>query len=218
MDSQSESTAALFDVYLRLRPSLGSEDDQFLDVEPSDNDSWPKHITIRPPVNDHRKRAVEKFAFTRVFGEESSQLDIFHGTEVSQLITGVLGCEGRPRNGLLATLGVTGSGKVCQTRPFNGRLIIGQSHTILGSKSQRGLTQLVLDVLFKSISHNMAHATYVNSVFPSLAASDVSDSQMMLASQFLDLLYGDSQSTRGSCSRAQTPMLVSRDHRKEGND
>jgi len=137
MDSQSEATAALFDVYLRLRPSLGSEDDQFLDVEPSDNDSWPKHITIRPPVNDHRKRAVEKFAFTRVFGEESSQLDIFHGTEVSQLITGVLGCEGRPRNGLLATLGVTGSGKVCQTRAFDWRLIMdrvirfsGRSHSV----------------------------------------------------------------------------------------
>jgi Kinesin motor domain len=217
MDSQSESTAALFDVYLRLRPSLGSEDDQFLDVEPAVNDGWPKHITIRPPVNDNRKRAVEKFAFTRVFGEESSQLDIFHGTEVSQLITGVLGCEGRPRNGLLATLGVTGSGKVCGIRGFGERLTVRQSHTILGSKSHRGLTQMVLDVLFKSISHNMAHATYVNSVFPSLAASDVSDAQMMPASHFLDMLYGEGQSTRGSCSRAQTPMLVSGDRRTEGS-
>jgi hypothetical protein len=119
MEVQSESTAALFDVYLRLRPSLGSEDDQFLDVEPSEIDGRPKHITIRPPVNDHRKRAVEKFAFTRVFGEDSSQLDIFHGTGISQLIDGVLGCEGRPRNGLLATLGVTGSGKVRRMKLFD---------------------------------------------------------------------------------------------------
>jgi hypothetical protein len=124
MDSQSESTSALFDVYLRLRPSAGSEDDQFLDVEPPTDDSWPKHITIRPPVNDHRKRAVEKFAFTRVFGEESSQLDIFHGAEVAQLITGVLGAEGRPRNGLLATLGVTGSGKACRNQGFDGNLTV----------------------------------------------------------------------------------------------
>jgi hypothetical protein len=123
MDVQSESTSALFDVYLRLRPSLGSEDDRFLDVEPSEIHGWPKHITIRPPANDHRKRAVEKFAFTRVFREDASQLDIFHGTGVLQLIDGVLGCEGRPRDGLLATLGVTGSGKVCRFEKLYGCLI-----------------------------------------------------------------------------------------------
>lgn len=68
----------------------------------------PTHITIRPPT-DSRKRAVEKFAFTKVFEEEATQLDIFRGTGVMPLVEGVLG-EGR--DGLLATLGVTGSGKV----------------------------------------------------------------------------------------------------------
>ena len=52
---------------------------------------------------------MEKFAFTKVFEEDTSQLDIFKGTGVIPLVEGVLG-EGR--DGLLATLGVTGSGKV----------------------------------------------------------------------------------------------------------
>lgn len=68
----------------------------------------PTHITIHPP-SDSRKRAVEKFAFTKVFEEEASQLDIFRGAGVVPLVEGVLE-EGR--DGLLATLGVTGSGKV----------------------------------------------------------------------------------------------------------
>lgn len=44
-----------------------------------------------------------------VFEEESSQLDLFRGTGVIPLVEGVIG-EGR--DGLVATLGVTGSGKV----------------------------------------------------------------------------------------------------------
>lgn len=68
----------------------------------------PTHITIHPP-SDSRKRAVEKFAFTKVFEEGATQLDIFKGVGVVPLVEGVL-VEGR--DGLLATLGVTGSGKV----------------------------------------------------------------------------------------------------------
>jgi hypothetical protein len=102
----------LFDVYLRLRPSYSGASDRYLDVEPPDYDSYPKHITIKPPAHDHRKRAVEKFAFTRVFGEDAGQLDLFRGTGALPLLEGVLGADGRGRDGLLATLGVTGSGKV----------------------------------------------------------------------------------------------------------
>ena len=68
----------------------------------------PTHITIHPP-SDSRKRAVEKFAFTKVFEEEASQLKLFQGTGAIPLVGGVLN-EGR--DGLIATLGVTGSGKV----------------------------------------------------------------------------------------------------------
>jgi hypothetical protein len=44
------------------------------------------------------------------------------------------------RDGMLATLGVTGSGK---------------SHTILGNKSQRGMTQLALDLVFSSLENKI---------------------------------------------------------------
>ena len=119
---------SLFQVYLRLRPSQlpstqalqpslypqlpqTAQPERFLTVEaPSFNnhDFTPTHITVHP-LNDSRKRAVEKFAFTKVFEEDATQLDIFKGTGAISLIEGVLA---ERRDGLLATLGVTGSGKV----------------------------------------------------------------------------------------------------------
>ena|SRR5436305_2370921 len=123
--STSSSSSALFQVYLRLRPHLtphsraaqNPPSERYLTVEPSSltsNDaegSVPTHITIVPP-SDSRRRAVEKFAFTRVFEEDAAQLDIFTGIGVVPLIEGVLGAKGEGRDGLVATLGVTGSGKV----------------------------------------------------------------------------------------------------------
>jgi hypothetical protein len=114
--AEQKSQAALFQVYLRLRPPPTSQQtatERFLSVEePVKDDELPTHITLNPP-NDNRRRAVEKFAFTTVFEEEATQLDLFHGTGVLPLIEGVLGPQGGDgRDGLLATLGVTGSGKV----------------------------------------------------------------------------------------------------------
>ena len=125
------SSTSLFQVYLRLRPPpsplvqltpqslypLLPPPERYLTVEhpgPESQDEMPTHITLNPP-NDSRKRAVEKFAFTKVFEEQAEQIDIFKGTGVIALVEGVLG-EGR--DGLLATLGVTGSGKVCKARVF----------------------------------------------------------------------------------------------------
>jgi len=116
---------SLFQVYLRLRPppsplvQLTPQSlyphlppaERYLTVEPAVpnvSDGTPTHITLNPP-SDSRKRAVEKFAFTKVFEEQAEQIDIFRGTGIVPLVEGVLG-EGR--DGLCATLGVTGSGKV----------------------------------------------------------------------------------------------------------
>jgi len=107
----SKPTTALFDVYLRLRPSSATDKERFLDVE--DNPNAPTHVTIHPPANDHRKRAIERFAFTRVYEEQVGQREIFESTGVLPLVEGVLGGHGREgRDGVVATLGVTGSGKV----------------------------------------------------------------------------------------------------------
>lgn len=111
--AENKSSTSLFDVYLRLRPSSSNAAaERFLDVETGE-ENCPRHITIKPPANDHRKRAIERFEFTRVFEENAAQLAIFNGVGVLPLVEGVLGQEGREgRDGLLATLGVTGSGKV----------------------------------------------------------------------------------------------------------
>ncbi|KAF2262596.1 kinesin [Lojkania enalia] len=189
MEPPARPSSSLFDVFLRLRPSISSNT-RFLNVEETEAAN-PTHITIKPPTNDNRKRAIEKFAFTRVFEEDAHQLELFKCTGVVPLIEGVLGANGRDgRDGLLATLGVTGSGK---------------SHTILGTKSQRGLTQMALDVLFQSTGNQLVQSFYGAPAFSSLAAADVSEAHMFTATAYLDSMNGDNQSERFP-SRAQTPM------------
>ena len=134
--SHNHATASLFQVYLRLKPAVtpttgahaeAALQGRYLCVEEANSadagQEAPTHITVIPPA-DSRRRAVEKFAFTRVFQEEASQLDVFQGTNIVSLIEGVLAPEGRrARDGLVATLGVTGSGKV--RRSF---IALGSSH------------------------------------------------------------------------------------------
>ncbi|KAH7403879.1 kinesin family protein-like protein [Cadophora sp. MPI-SDFR-AT-0126] len=195
MESNPKNKASLFDVYLRLRPPPAGQptSDRFLTVEETSEDAAPTHITLNPP-NDNRRRAIEKFAFTEVFEEESTQLDLFQGTGVLPLVEGVLGPQGgEGRDALLATLGVTGSGK---------------SHTILGSRTQRGLTQLALDLLFRSISHNILDPSTSTSLHATVAASDPSEAQVMSAQMFLDTMYGDTSGASRASSRAPTPMVV----------
>ncbi|KFZ13147.1 hypothetical protein V501_03852 [Pseudogymnoascus sp. VKM F-4519 (FW-2642)] len=200
MEPPPKPQSALFQVYLRLRPPPApnslyptlTTSERFVTVEES-NEGAPTHITLNPP-NDNRRRAVEKFGFTQVFEEEASQLDIFHGTGVIPLVEGVLAANGGDgRDGLLATLGVTGSGK---------------SHTILGSRSQRGLTQLALDLLFRSISNNILDPSTTYSLHASVAASDPSEAQVLSSQGFLDIIYGDQSCASRATSRAATPMRV----------
>jgi hypothetical protein len=111
MEPPARPSSALFDVFLRLRPSH-SANARFLTVEEGEG-RHPTHITIKPPTEDKRKRAIERFAFTRVFQEDAHQKELFNSTGVVPMIEGVLGAPGHHgRDGLLATLGVTGSGKV----------------------------------------------------------------------------------------------------------
>ena len=117
MESQKTSSN-LFNIFLRLRPARAhAAQDRFLTVErPGGNEGGedsgpPTHITLDPPSD--RRRAIEKFAFTRVFEEDATQLDVFHCTGVAPLVEGVIAPHGGPgTDGLVATLGVTGSGKV----------------------------------------------------------------------------------------------------------
>lgn len=87
-----------------------------------------------------------------------------------------------------------------------------QSHTILGSKSQRGLTQMSLDVIFKALEPTIKPPD--NSINPNLlasvAASDPCEAQFFAAQTFLEAVYGDPNADRGRNSRAQTPISSSR--------
>ncbi|KAK0627974.1 P-loop containing nucleoside triphosphate hydrolase protein [Immersiella caudata] len=188
----SQKSHNLFQVYLRLRPAQGTQGERFLAVEePEAHDFPPKHITLNPP-ND-RRRAVEKFAFTQVFEEDASQLDVFHCTNVAGLVEGVLAPHGGDgTDALLATLGVTGSGK---------------THTILGSRSQRGLTQLALDVIFRSLGRNILNCTSDPTLEYSISASDASEATIFTAASFLDSVYADPAAPLRSSTRAPTPML-----------
>lgn len=85
-----------------------------------------------------------------------------------------------------------------------------QSHTILGSKSQRGLTQLSLDLLFRSLDGQVLHPERDSSVVSSLNVADPSEAQILPASEYLDGFYGDLTQDRGN-SRAATPMTVGED-------
>ena len=80
-----------------------------------------------------------------------------------------------------------------------------QTHTILGSKAQRGLTQLSVDLLFRSLEGKILYPATNPSLVSSLAAVDAADAQIQSASAFLDGIYGDGMA---SSSRAATPMTV----------
>jgi hypothetical protein len=84
-----------------------------------------------------------------------------------------------------------------------------KSHTILGTKSQRGLVQMSLDVLYQTCEEQLVQSIYGAPAFSSLAKADVSEANMFTATAYLDSLYGDNQSERFP-SRAQTPAAVSR--------
>lgn len=82
-----------------------------LQVQPNEEETvkpYSTHITLQPP-NDSRKRAIERFGFTKVFHEEAAQLEVFEEIGAMENIQNVLK---NGRDGLIATLGVTGSGKV----------------------------------------------------------------------------------------------------------
>ncbi|OIW32612.1 P-loop containing nucleoside triphosphate hydrolase protein [Coniochaeta ligniaria NRRL 30616] len=201
MDTSTMSSSAppkshnLFQVFLRLRPpqaGASQSAERFLAVEPPAKEhTAPTHITLNPP-NDSR-RAIEKFAFTQVFEEDSTQLDVFHCTGVIPLVEGVLAPHGGDgTDALLATLGVTGSGK---------------SHTILGSKTQRGMTQLALDVIFRSLGHNLLDCASHPYLEASISGSDPSEAAVCSASAFLETVYADPQDRPRPSSRAPTPMI-----------
>jgi len=119
-------TAQLFQVFLRLRPSSPQSsvsETPFLTTATGQN-----FVYVTPPQERNRFRAIEKFGFTRIFDELSEQKDVFAETVMPLLQQAING-----RDGTLATLGVTGSGKVGLLTPLNnciGANIQGSNRTV----------------------------------------------------------------------------------------
>ncbi|RMZ77983.1 hypothetical protein DV738_g4118, partial [Chaetothyriales sp. CBS 135597] len=172
-----------------------TDDDQFLDEKSflvRQIELLPSELELKnggsggqEPPNDSRKRAIERFGFTKVFREDATQEDLFRETGAADNIVRSLLQTGR--DGLIATLGVTGSGK---------------SYTTLGSRSQRGITQMALDVIFHSIGSQLARVD--DGLVAALQASDPAEAHLLPASTFLEQTYESGD--RARLSRAQTPL------------
>jgi hypothetical protein len=78
---------------------------------------------------------------------------------------------------------------------------------MLGSKTQRGLTQLALDVIFRSIESNIVDCASQPTLEASITASDASEASIFSAPAFLDPVYGDFTAS-ARASRATTPLVV----------
>ncbi|KAF8437386.1 P-loop containing nucleoside triphosphate hydrolase protein [Kalaharituber pfeilii] len=193
-------TSIVFDVFLRLRPPshrcLGNP--RFLSTIPTE----PFHVyATQPPTisllnfvtTGHRKnenlnesntsqpavpqvptsrssRTIEKFSFAEIFPEASTQLEVFERTVLPllvDLVKGGNGPDGRTgKDGLLATLGITGSGK---------------THTILGSRTQLGMMQMSLEILFDALDGKIFG---YNEMKEQLLASDNSEAIISNAHEF----------------------------------
>lgn len=69
------------------------------------------------------------------------------------------------------------------------------------------MTQLALDVLYRSINNNIVDCNTSPALEASIQASDASEANLSTASAFLETTYSDFSGSRGG-SRAATPMIV----------
>ncbi|KAA8895624.1 P-loop containing nucleoside triphosphate hydrolase protein [Sphaerosporella brunnea] len=169
-----------FQVYLRLRPSSQQSsvsDSRFISAIPGQSTS----ICVTPP-DRARTRTIDKYTFTKVFDESAKQLEVFQETVLPLVQDAING-----RDGMMATLGVTGSGK---------------THTILGNKEQRGMVQLALDIIFRSLDSKMVDYSRMD-----IVAFDHTDAVVLDWEQFFGRL--NSALEQGNVSASKRPTMAS---------
>jgi hypothetical protein len=184
VNSTCNNSPTYFQVFLRLRPSnphSSISDFRFISAA-----NGQCHIFVTPPERT-RTRAIDRYSFTKVFDETSQQLDVFKGT-VLPLVEGAI----KGRDGMLATLGVTGSGK---------------THTILGNKEQRGMIQLSLDIIFNSLDGKMVDYSRVD-----IASFDHTEAVVLNTPQYFARLnsaldQGHASGSKRSSMVTNTPSL-----------
>ena len=181
---QSSNTPTYFLVFLRLRPSSAHHpsftDVRFISPAPAapgpSSSSSSNSIFISPPDRartttgngggNGARGTTDKYTFSKVFAESASQREVFTTTALPLVRDAIqLG-----RDAMLATLGVTGSGK---------------THTILGNRHQRGIVQLSLDVILSSLAGKLVDCERVD-----VGAFDRSDGVVRSAPHYFSLLPG----------------------------
>ncbi|CAL8280715.1 unnamed protein product [Lota lota] len=129
------------EVYLRIRPFTTAESHS---AESQDcvNMESPETVLLKPPRTSSRlsdksvPSTIQRFHFSKVYGPETSQLDLFEGT-VKDLVRHVL--EGG--NSLVFTYGVTNAGK---------------TFTFLGPDGDAGLLPRSLQLVFHSVEERVS--------------------------------------------------------------
>ncbi|KAK3559427.1 hypothetical protein QTP86_013498 [Hemibagrus guttatus] len=125
-------------VYLRIRPLISTEN-EFGESQKCISVEYPDTVVLKAPRLSMTSRKSEKigpqleqrFQFSKVYGPETTQRQIFEGT-TKALVKDVLGGE----NSLVFTYGVTNAGK---------------TFTFLGPESDGGIVPRSLNVIFNSI-------------------------------------------------------------------
>ncbi|XP_030218827.1 kinesin-like protein KIF20B isoform X7 [Gadus morhua] len=129
------------EVYLRIRPFTTAESDSTESQDCVTMES-PETVLLKPPRNSSRlsdksvPQTGQHFHFSKVYGPETSQLDLFDGT-VKDLVRHVL--EGG--NSLVFTYGVTNAGK---------------TFTFLGPDGDAGLLPRSLQLVFRSVEERLS--------------------------------------------------------------
>ncbi|CAL8319605.1 unnamed protein product [Arctogadus glacialis] len=129
------------EVYLRIRPFTTAESDSTESQDCVTMES-PETVLLKPPRNSSRlsdksvPQTGQRFHFSKVYGPETSQLDLFDGT-VKDLVRHVL--EGG--NSLVFTYGVTNAGK---------------TFTFLGPDGDAGLLPRSLQLVFRSVEERLS--------------------------------------------------------------
>ncbi|KAF8429528.1 P-loop containing nucleoside triphosphate hydrolase protein [Tirmania nivea] len=154
----------------QLTPGRGSNDDKYHAISPRS----PK------PREAAKAKAIEKFRFTEILPENSSQRDVFGRATVPLLIETIGGrinttedITNHGRDCLLTTMGIAGSGK---------------TYTTLGNRAQWGMVQMTLKVLFDAVGNTFYP---YSTIWQHLRAGDNSHATITDIDGFLETMSQD---------------------------
>ncbi|CAG8476187.1 26674_t:CDS:10 [Dentiscutata erythropus] len=163
-----DHNSGLIKAYLRIRP-INSEDV----IKPYIQIINDTEVVMIPPKDSHAfktcNKGPEKYMFTKVFDERTSQKRFFLETTLP-LVKGVL--EGT--NGLVFAYGVTNSGK---------------TYSIQGTRNEEGILPRTLDTIFSSIKNLESEAQ--NSSSNKSNSAKIEDSDALDLTQKLDNIAVD---------------------------